>query len=69
MGQGFHYSIYAEFRAQGKSGYVHRGSGCICMLRDDAKWVYDNVPTGSTVESFASYNPNPTNWTIGSWPR
>lgn len=69
MGQGFHYSIYAEFRAQGKSGYVHKGSGCICMLRDDAKWIYDNVPTGSTVESFASYNPNPTNWTIGSWPR
>lgn len=69
MGQGFHYSIYAEFRAQGKSGYVHKGSGCICMLRDDAKWIYDNVPTGSTVESFASYNPNPTKWTIGSWPR
>lgn len=69
MGQGFHYSIYAEFRAQGKSGYVHRGSGCIQMRYDDAKWIYDNVPTGSTVESFASYNPNPTTWTVGSWPK
>lgn len=69
LGQGFHYSIYADFRAQGKSGYVHKGSGCICMRYDDARWIYDTVPTGSTVESFASYNPNPTTWSVGSWPK
>ena len=30
-------------------GDRHNGTGCTCLEEADAKWVYDNVPIGSTV--------------------
>lgn len=33
--------------------------GCVRLTCADAKWLYDNVPVGSTVEIYASSNPGP----------
>ena len=51
-GQGFHSS--SSFLS-GHNG----NAGCTCLPIDNAKWIYDHVPIGSTVVVFANYDPNP----------
>lgn len=38
---------------------VARSAGCIRLLSSDAKWIYDNCPTGTTVTVYNDYIPGP----------
>ena len=33
--------------------------GCVRMTVEDAKWIYDNCKSGTTVEFYSSENPGP----------
>lgn len=39
-------------------------AGCVRLTVADAKWIYDNVETGSVVEFYSSPNPGPLRKTI-----
>lgn len=46
---------YWEYDKLGTSA----SAGCIRLQVSDAKWIYDNVPSGTIVEFYADSNPGP----------
>lgn len=46
------YEDCAAIHASGNTRVSNSNSGCAGLLWDNAKWVYDNVPVGSTVYEF-----------------
>ena len=46
---------YEEFDKLGTSASL----GCVRLQIKDTKWIYDNIPTGTTVEFYASSDPGP----------
>lgn len=46
---------YEEYNKLGEAASM----GCIRLTVEDAKWIYDNCPSGTTVEIYSSDEPEP----------
>ncbi len=51
-------TILPVYRAHNKLGQV-ASHGCVRLCVRDAKWIYNNVPSGTPVEIYNSKNPGP----------